>query len=273
MADARSLLQNQYKDASRLDARIQLHAKYSTNTQGFHAWVFEHLRLPPTCQVLEVGCGSGQLWLVNYHRLPAGWDVTLSDLSAGMLTTAHHQLSPYGHAFRFVVHDAQALPFADHRFDAILANHMLYHVPHRPAAYAEFCRVLKPSGRLYAATISRDNMRELDALVARVHPLRSPRRGAANPMSDRRLRTGFNLEHGTAELSQWFTSVTMHRYADALVVPEAESLVAYVRSAGRLTEDESTRFQSHVEDVIQRHGPIRISKDVGMFEASQPHAS
>jgi ubiquinone/menaquinone biosynthesis C-methylase UbiE len=273
MSDARSILQNQYKDASRLDARIQLHAKYSTNTQGFHAWVFEHLRLPPTCQVLEVGCGSGQLWLVNQHRLPAGWDVTLADLSAGMLTTAHHQLSPYGHALRFVVHDAQALPFADYRFDAILANHMLYHVPHRPAAYAEFCRVLKPSGRLYAATISRDNMRELDALVAHVHPRRWPGSDVANPMSDRRLRTGFNLEHGAAELSQWFTSVTMHRYADALVVPEAESLVAYVRSTGRLTEDESTRFQSHVEDVIQRHGPIRISKDVGMFEASQPHAS
>src|SRR5712691_9303537 len=273
MSDARHSLQNHYKDASRLDARIQLHATYSTNTQGLHAWVFERLRLPPTCQVLEVGCGSGQLWLVNHHRLPARWGVTLSDLSAGMLTTAHHQLRPYGHAFRFVVHDVQALPFADHRFDAILANHMLYHVPHRPAAYAEFCRVLKPSGRLYAATISRDNMHELDALVAHVHPRRSPGSGVANLMSDRRLHTGFNLEHGAAELSQWFTSVTMHRYADALVVPEAESLVAYVRSTGRLTEDESTRFQSHVEDVIKRNGPIRISKDVGMFEASQPHAS
>ena len=96
MSDARSILQNHYKDASRLDARIQLHAKYSTNTQGLHSWVFEHLRLPPTCQVLEVGCGSGQLWLVNHHRLPTGWHVTLSDLSAGMLATAHRQLSPYG---------------------------------------------------------------------------------------------------------------------------------------------------------------------------------
>jgi hypothetical protein len=84
---------------------------------------------------------------------------------------------------------------------------------------------------------------------------------------------GFNLEHGAAELSQWFTSVTMHRYADALVVPEAESLVVYVKSTGRLTADELTRFQGHVEDIIQRHGPIRISKDVGMFEASQPYDS
>src|SRR5216683_6449527 len=65
--------QSNYKDASRLDARIQLHATYSTNTQGLHSWAFEHLRLPSICQVLEVGCGSGQLWLMNHHRLPAGW--------------------------------------------------------------------------------------------------------------------------------------------------------------------------------------------------------
>jgi ubiquinone/menaquinone biosynthesis C-methylase UbiE len=74
------------------------------------------------------------------------------------------------HALRFVVHDAQALPFAAHSFDAIIANHMLYHMPNRPAVYAELCRVLKPSGRLSAATISRDNMRASDALVSHVHP-------------------------------------------------------------------------------------------------------
>lgn len=72
------------------------------------------------------------------------------------------------------------------------------------------------------------------------------------------------------ELSQWFASVTLDRYADALVVPEAEPLVMYVRSTGRLTEDELTRFQDYVQDLIAQHGPIRISKDVGMFEAAQP---
>jgi ubiquinone/menaquinone biosynthesis C-methylase UbiE len=273
MSDAQSVLQNHYKDASRLDARRQLHAKYSTNTYSFLAWVFEHLRLPSTCQVLEVGCGAGYLWLANRHRIPGGWDVTLADFSAGMLATAHHQLRVCGHAFRFVAHDAQALPFAAHSFDAIIANHMLYHVPNRPAAYAEFCRVLKPSGQVYAATNSKDNMRELDALIQRFRHARSPESGTARPMNDSRLRDGFNLEHGAEEISQWFISVTLHRYADALVVPEAESLVAYVRSTGRLTEDELTRFQDHIEAVLAQHGPLRISKDVGMFEASQPLAS
>ena len=114
-----------------------------------------------------------------------------------------------------------------------------------------------------------DNMRELDALVSHVHPCRSQDRATANPISDRRQRTGFNLEHGAEELSQWFAVVTLHRYADALVVPEAEPLVAYIRSIGVLTEDELVRFQHHVEAVIERQGPVDISKDVGMFEACQ----
>jgi ubiquinone/menaquinone biosynthesis C-methylase UbiE len=273
MSDARSILQNQYKDASRLDARRQLHAKYNTNTHGFFAWVFEHLYLSPTCQVLEVGCGAGELWLENRHRLPAGWAVILSDLSVGMLAAAHHQLSPYGPAFRFVVQDAQALPFADGCFDAVIANHMLYHVPNRPAAYAEFCRVLQPRGKLYAATNSRNTMRELDALVERFRPAPVQGSGASRPINDSRLPQGFNLEHGAAELSHWFAAVTLHRYADALVVPDVEPLVAYVRSTGRLTEDELAKFQHHIEAVIAQQGPIRIIKDVGMFEASQPIAS
>jgi SAM-dependent methyltransferase len=273
MSDTRSILQSHYKDASRLDARRQLHAKYSTNPHGFLSWGFEHLRLPPTCRVLEVGCGAGDLWLENRHRLPAGWTVILSDLSAGMLAAAHHQLSPYGHAFRFVVQDAQALPFADRCCDAVIANHLLYHVPHRPAAYAEFCRVLQPGGQLYAATNSRDTMRELDDLVQRFRHVPAQASGALRPMNDSRLPQGFNLEHGAAELSHWFAAVTLHRYVDALVVPDAEPLVAYVRSTGRLTEDELSRFQHHIEAVIEQHGPIRISKDVGMFEVSQPIAS
>ena len=35
MADAQHILQNHYKDAARLDARIQLHAKYSTKRKGY----------------------------------------------------------------------------------------------------------------------------------------------------------------------------------------------------------------------------------------------
>jgi SAM-dependent methyltransferase len=48
--------------------------------------------------------------------------------------------------------DAQALPFEDGRFDLIIANHLLEHVPDPAAAVAEFARCLAPGGMLIAQT-------------------------------------------------------------------------------------------------------------------------
>ena len=43
------------------------------------------------------------------------------------------------------------------------------------------------------------------------------------------LNHGFYLDEGAAELSEWFT-VEVHRYANALVVTEADPLIAYILS-------------------------------------------
>jgi hypothetical protein len=59
MSDAQNILPNHDKEASDFDAWLQLRAKYSTNSQGLHFWVFEYLHLPPIYYVLEVGCRSG----------------------------------------------------------------------------------------------------------------------------------------------------------------------------------------------------------------------
>ena len=43
------------------------------------------------------------------------------------------------------------------------------------------------------------------------------------------LNHGLYLDEGAAELSEWFT-VEVHRYANALVVTEADPLIAYILS-------------------------------------------
>ena len=78
-------VREQYRDASNLNSRIQLHARFSTNKYGWHRWVFDQLDLPLQCGILELGCGPGDLWLQNMHRLQEGWQLTLSDLLPGMV--------------------------------------------------------------------------------------------------------------------------------------------------------------------------------------------
>jgi ubiquinone/menaquinone biosynthesis C-methylase UbiE len=140
-------LTRQYHNAANLEARIALHARFSTTTYGYYAWIFDHLDLPPHSRVLELGCGTGRLWLENVHRIPEGWDVTLSDFSPGMLQEAQQNLRDSQRAFAFAVIDAQViLPYEDERFDGVIANHMLYHVPDRPKALAEALRLDERTG-------------------------------------------------------------------------------------------------------------------------------
>jgi ubiquinone/menaquinone biosynthesis C-methylase UbiE len=250
-------LHEQYKNATNLNDRIQLHQRFSTNPYDFHMWVFDHLKLAANSRVLELGCGPGSLWRPNLDRIPAGWQITLSDFSAGMLAEARANLGGAA-GFGFEQADAQALPFADAAFDAVIANHMLYHVPDRPKAFGEIRRVLRPGGRFYAATNGENHLREVYELVQQL-----------DPTIELWNRMTFRLENGAAELAPFFPQVKLHRYLSNLVVTEAEPLVAFVASmiGATLTNAQRTAFTQAVAERIAADGAIHITKDTGLFEA------
>ena len=259
------LRKHQYRDSRNLSARIALHQRFSTNKYGWFRWVFDHLRLPDAADVLELGCGTGALWSTNAPRVPEGWRITLSDFSPGMLEDAARALAPLLRRFHCAAVEAQAIPFPDRSFDCVIANHMLYHVSSVEAALAQIHRVLKPGGRLLAATNGREHLREMWDLIAELE------RDAAGP-GERALHERFGLENGPAQLSRWFAQVELHRYEDALVITEPEPLVAYAASvvpnpdsppvATRLRD-----FRAFIHDYIRRHGCLSVTKDSGMFEA------
>ncbi|MGH2459697.1 MAG: class I SAM-dependent methyltransferase [Chloroflexota bacterium] len=130
-----------------------MHARFSTNPDGWHRWVFDQLQLPPRCRILELGCGPGYLWRENLDRPPPGWDVTPSNRSPGMLSEATRGLSAAARSFSFAVVDAQSIPFAAGCFDVVIANHMLYHVPDRARALAEIRRALRFPGIVPTLTL------------------------------------------------------------------------------------------------------------------------
>ena len=52
-------------------------------------------------------------------------------------------------------------PYDDASFDAVIANHMLFHVPDRAKALAEMRRVLRPGGKLYTSTMGETHKKTL----------------------------------------------------------------------------------------------------------------
>jgi SAM-dependent methyltransferase len=267
LSDQNYLLTEQYGDASNLNARIELHRRFSVNRQGWHHWIFDQFHIPVTARLLELGCGPGLLWRTNLDRIPAGWNITLSDFSTGMLAEARQNLAGSGRAFAFETIDAQSIPYADGSFDAVIANHMLYHVPDRPRALGEMRRVMRNGGRFYASTVGGAHLRELKQLVQEFKPdasfISEQSAGAFG------LAEAFTLEGGREQLAPFFTHVDLHLYDDALVVTEAAPLVAYVLSGGTpaALQDHIAELTAYVEQRIRRDGAIRITKSSGMFEA------
>ncbi len=262
MTDRKYLRERQYKDSSNLNARIQLHKLYSTNPYGLHKWVFDQLELPPNSHILEIGCGPGMLWLTNIARIPADWDITLSDLSPGMLEDAKHNLGDKHNRFHFEVADAQSLPLAAESFDAVIANHMLYHLPDRQKAFSEIRRVLRPGGHFYAATNGLGHMRELDELLHQLDP--------AIHIASHNFAEAFGLENGPAQLAHWFSKVKLCPYIDSLAVTDAAPLVAYLQSGALgalLTSEQLAQFTQMVNRELAQSGTIHIAKEAGLFSA------
>lgn len=263
-SDQAYLLTSQYNNANKLNARIELHKRFSTNTYDWSRWVFDHFQIPAQARVLEVGCGPATFWLKNMDRIPVGWEITLSDFSPGMVQEARQHLRESSRQFAFETFDVQSIPFGDAHFDAVIANHMLYHVPDRAKALGEIRRVLKAGGRLYAATNGQQHMRELDALLERFDPDTMGRWFSSASLLP------FRLENGADELAQWFSTLRLHSYESNLVVTEAEPLVAYVLSmfVGTIISGEKVmRFREFVQQELATQGAIHISKETGLFEA------
>ena len=260
----------QYRDASKLGARIDLHQRFSTNEYPWQRWVFDQFGLPAASRVLELGCGPGSLWVENLDRLPDGWSITLTDISPGMVAETRDRLGS-DPRFEFRVVDAQELPYENGGFSAVVANHMLYHVPDRNRAFSEIARVLKPGAILYAATNGEGHMRETGWMKRVLDPAHPVDRATGQPL-------GFGLENGAEQLSPWFSDVTLRRYEDALVVTETQPLVDYLLSGAAADAAErgsaADEFGRRVADLTGRlerelasRGEIRITKDAGLFAA------
>jgi ubiquinone/menaquinone biosynthesis C-methylase UbiE len=261
ISDQNYLKTEQYKDDSRLNARIEIHRRFSTNPQGWNAWVFDTLEtLPGQARVLELGCGPAYLWAANAGRIPPGWDITLSDFSIGMLAAAQHSVARNKRPFKFEVIDAQSIPYDDASFALVIANHMLYHIPDRPKALAEIRRVIRPGGRLVATTVGDGHMEELNVWLRRV--TKDPD-FALFPLP-------FTLESGRAQLQPYFRQVEIRRYADNLQITEIEPLIAYICSTAggrRFSESALAELRSNLEGELQSNGALFVTKDSGLFEA------
>jgi len=108
--------------------------------------------LAPGDAVLDIGCGAGVDSLVAAYLVGEGGRVTGIDVTAAMIERARaHQARLDSDNVTFQVGEAEALPFPDHTFDAVISNGVFNLTLNKEKALRQAHRVLKPGGRLMLA--------------------------------------------------------------------------------------------------------------------------
>ncbi len=106
-------------------------------------------------RVLDVAAGNGNATLAAARR---GCRVTASDYVAPLLERAAERARAERLDVTFEVADAEALPFADATFDAVLSTFGVMFAPDHARAAAELARVCRPGGRIGLANWTPESM-------------------------------------------------------------------------------------------------------------------
>lgn len=256
----------QYRDSTRLAARARLHVKYGTAPVAWFPWLATQVDWQPDARVLEVGCGAGWMWAEASARLPHDLDLTLTDLSPGMVAEAVERVGSLGRYHRTVgrVADVQSLPFRASSFDVVVANYVLHHVPDTHAAVEEMARVVRPGGVVVVACVGDDHLAEL-------HQIRHEVFGVP---ADDPLEPTFGASAGTHVLPGAFGDVDWRPYRDRLDCRDPDDVVEYLASIPPV-EDATAAQHARVVDLVRSRfaagdGCLQVTKDTGLFVCRQP---
>jgi ubiquinone/menaquinone biosynthesis C-methylase UbiE len=136
----------------------------------FRERVLRLARVEPGESVLDVGCGTGTLAIAAKRQVGPSGSVYGIDASPEMIARANRKARKASVEVFFKNAVAEALPFPDAHFDAVLSTLMLHHLPRktRQQCAREIRRVLKPRGRVLAVDFA-NAARERRSLVGHFH--------------------------------------------------------------------------------------------------------
>lgn len=124
------------------------------------------LQLHPGQHVLDIAGGTGDLTARISQKIGAAGKVCLADINESMLSVGRDRLLDQGiiNNVKFVLADAQTLPFPTNYFDRIIIGFGLRNVTDKNAALRSMYRCLKPGGKLLILEFSTPHIKSLSKI-------------------------------------------------------------------------------------------------------------
>lgn len=267
-----------FTDTSKLDAKQLVHDRFRTNPQALHDHLIGALDLRGTEELLDLGCGNGEI-LARIRPYLAAGHLTAFDIAPAALEAARQRLDGVATPCEFVEGTADDLSvFANDSFDRVMAVYMAHYVTDLDACFAEVRRVLRPGGRFVLATDRTDSMVEMwNVHFAALRDMNAPE------MLFRATPKGrISLSNGTGQLTPYFASVERVDWQDQLQFGKVDAFMAFYRSCNHccasskpgmdlppafFTELEE-RVHARVQAAIEKVGYFALTKYTGHFICS-----
>lgn len=122
---------------------------------------------PQTGTLLDLGTGTARIPILIAQQ-SAQLNIIGIDLSENMLKIGRENINNAGLTERIKLEkvDAKSLPYSEQKFDGIISNSIIHHIPEPLSCLTEIKRVLKPNGSLLLRDLLRPATVELrDYLV------------------------------------------------------------------------------------------------------------
>jgi ubiquinone/menaquinone biosynthesis C-methylase UbiE len=256
----------QYADDQLLQARQDMHKRFSEHRGDVQSWITDRIPLYPGANLLDIGCGNGRYFP---HYAARGARIIGIDLFSGMLEAAGRAGSA-----DLVAAAAGSLPFADESYDVVCLNHVLGFVPDRLRALREAHRVLRPGGSVAVTLNTRGHSRELYEVWNRAVTA-TGREPIATTVA-----AAYRAEDAETQVVEVFGVARSERLDNAFLFATPDDPVAYLATTHFAEEEEpplsphemasvEAAVRSHAAQMISAQGVWRVPKPVMVITATK----
>jgi SAM-dependent methyltransferase len=212
-------------------------------------------------RVLDVAAGNGNASLAAVRR---GCEVVAADYVPSLLAGAAARAAADGFEIETREADAEALPFSDGSFDAVVSTFGVMFSPDQARAAAELCRVCRSGGRIGLANWTPDGF--VGQMLATVGKYVPPPAGVRSPVEWGRVdRLGelFDGHHLQVDVRQF---VFRYRSAEHWLDTFRSFYGPTFKAFGAVEEPQRSAFARELLDLAEAHntatdGTLRVPSD------------